>query len=395
MASQLAYALVTPYTIRKSRTGAVLARLLGRASAELIAAQMLAPSRKLAEAYADSIRPVDDPGHEKYRQLIREYIRENFAPTPGPAGRRHRTLLLVFRGEEAIADIARIAGALKISDDTGETIRDAYGDLVTTPDGTVKYFEPAVVVGDTPEATRADLRLWLDFARHEPGLLENVCRYDEPERVEQTLVLIKPDSWRQRSSRPGAIVDMFTRTGLRLIGLKLCRMSVHQALQFYGPVRDVLRRKLSPDVGVRARRLLEEQLGITLPRAVEERLARDVGVPYAEDQFERIIQFMTGVRPSECPEEERESPGRVRCLAVVYEGPDGVRKIRDVLGPTDPTQAPDGTVRREFGSDVMVNTAHASDSPDNAQREMGILKLRQSNLVSIVEPFLKESEHGS
>jgi len=46
-------------------------------------------------------------------------------------------------------------------------------------------------------------------------------------------------------------------------------------------------------------------------------------------------------------------------------------KIREVLGPTDPAKAPPGSIRREFGSTIMVNAAHASDSPDNARREMG------------------------
>ena len=75
----------------------------------------------------------------------------------------------------------------------------------------------------------------------------------------------------------------------------------------------------------------------------------------------------------------------------MYEGEDAVGKIRDVLGPTDPTKAPDGTVRREFGSDVMVNTAHASDSPENARREMRILGMAEGNFVPIVSQALSEA----
>ena len=101
---------------------------------------------------------------------------------------------------------------------------------------------------------------------------------------------------------------------------------------------------------------------------------------------------MSGRRPSQCPESERDAPGSVACLAMVYEGENAVQKIRDVLGPTDPTKAPGGTIRREFGSDVMVNTAHASDSPENAQREMGIMKMREGNLVQTVERLLDECE---
>ena len=69
---------------------------------------------------------------------------------------------------------------------------------------------------------------------------------------------------------------------------------------------------------------------------------------------------------------------------------DAIGKIRDVLGPTDPLKAPGGTIRREFGSNIMVNTAHASDSPDNARREMGILKLNEGNFVPLVSKALAE-----
>ena len=69
---------------------------------------------------------------------------------------------------------------------------------------------------------------------------------------------------------------------------------------------------------------------------------------------------------------------------------DAVRKIREVLGPTDPAKAPTGTIRREFGSTIMVNAAHASDSPDNARREMGIVKIRENNFKSLIESFYQD-----
>ena len=54
-------------------------------------------------------------------------------------------------------------------------------------------------------------------------------------------------------------------------------------------------------------------------------------------------------------------------------------KIRDVLGPTDPSKAPPGSIRREFGQTIMVNAAHASDSEENARREMGIVNVGENN----------------
>jgi nucleoside diphosphate kinase len=69
----------------------------------------------------------------------------------------------------------------------------------------------------------------------------------------------------------------------------------------------------------------------------------------------------------------------------VYEGLNAVSKIRDVLGPTDPSKAPPGSIRREFGSTIMVNAAHASDSPENAQREFGIVKPGENYFKQIIE----------
>ena len=60
-------------------------------------------------------------------------------------------------------------------------------------------------------------------------------------------------------------------------------------------------------------------------------------------------------------------------------------KIRDVLGPTDPSKAPPGSVRREFGSNIMVNAAHASDSVESAQREMAIVNVGENNFRAVVE----------
>ena len=89
----------------------------------------------------------------------------------------------------------------------------------------------------------------------------------------------------------------------------------------------------------------------------------------------------------DCPPEELDKPGTEKCIALVYEGVDAVRKIREVLGPTDPKKAPPGSIRREFGRDVMVNAAHASDSVENAEREMRIINIEENNFRKVVEDF--------
>jgi len=125
MSDQLAFVVVTPYTIQKSRTGAVIARLLGRCESELIAAQMFAPTRELVDAYAGTIRRAENSEDEIRREWIRDYIRANLGPDS--SGMRRRVLLLVFRGENAHDDLRQVAGHLRISCTSGETIRDTYG----------------------------------------------------------------------------------------------------------------------------------------------------------------------------------------------------------------------------------------------------------------------------
>ena len=114
-----------------------------------------------------------------------------------------------------------------------------------------------------------------------------------------------------------------------------------------------------------------------------------MGTEFAKNEFHKIIEFMSGYKPTECPPDQIHAPGRVKSMVLVYEGENAVEKIRSVLGPTDPTQAPGGTIRKEFGSDVMVNTAHASDSPENAVREMRVVDIQHNPLASLIMDYLK------
>jgi nucleoside diphosphate kinase len=186
------------------------------------------------------------------------------------------------------------------------------------------------------------------------------------------------------------VIDMFSRTGLRMIGMKLNHMSVDQALEFYGPVAGVLEKKLAPVAARRALAAIEGELGFSLPKGALDELVNLAGLPYARHQFEQIVTFMTGRCPSECSAEEQSRDGLVKSLVIVYEGEDAVAKIREVLGPTDPSKAPGGTVRSEFGSNIMVNTAHASDSPENAAREIGILRMRESIFADVIRRTIAE-----
>ena len=94
---------------------------------------------------------------------------------------------------------------------------------------------------------------------------------------------------------------------------------------------------------------------------------------------------MAGSRPSAVPEKDHRQPGTQKILALVFEGPGAIAKIRTVLGPTDPAKAGPGTIRKEFGTSIMVNAAHASDAPENAAREIGIVKVADNSLKGFVE----------
>lgn len=57
-------------------------------------------------------------------------------------------------------------------------------------------------------------------------------------------------------------------------------------------------------------------------------------------------------------------------VVLALSGDNVISRIRDLIGPTDSKKAAKGTVRGDFGVDVMVNIVHASDSPENARLEL-------------------------
>lgn len=386
MADQLAYVILTPYSLQKSRTGGIFARLITRTGLELVAARMFAPSQDLIEEYAARIVSADDPQDRRIQEWIRDYVVRNLAPAA--TGQRRRTMILLFRGDDAVRKVRSVVGNFTQTPRGGETIRDSFGDLILDEHDQVRYFEPAVLAAPNAEEAAAKLQIWARYAARDGGLLEGVVSHEPTGPIERTLVLIKPDNFRFPSGRPGNVIDFFSRTGLAIVAIKVHRMSVADAVEFYGPVREILRTRLNDLVGNRAATALEKEFGFRLAPDTLARLGELLGPAYGDHQFENIVQFMSGLAPSQCPPERLHDPGTEKCIAIVYEGPDAVRKIRDVLGPTDPSTAPPGSIRREFGSTIMVNAAHASDSPGNALREMAIIKLGQENIFQkTVEDF--------
>jgi nucleoside diphosphate kinase len=382
MAEELSYVLLTPYSLRKSRTGGIISRLLARTGLELVGGRIYSPGTDLANAYADMAVGDPDPKHAAIQELIRDYIRKNFVSAPD--GTPSRVLLLVLRGEDAVSKTRAVTGHIVADRPRGETIRDTYGDYIVE-EGRVVYFEPAVLAAPDSASARAHLALWAKHSDREGGVLEDSVVFPAGENVETTLVLIKPDNFRFPNARPGGVIDSFSRSGLSIIGFKVHHMSVAEAEIFYGPVLDVLLDKMREPSGKRARLVVEEELGVPLDAATEASMGELLGPTVGRAHWESIVQFMSGTRPSQCPPGQRGLPGTEKCVALVYRGIDAIAKIREVLGPTDPSKAPPGSIRKEFGQTVMINAAHASDSPENARREMQIIRMAENNLKPLLE----------
>src|SRR5260221_7643602 len=99
MPEQLAYIIITPYTLYKSRTGGILARLITRTGLEMVGARMFAPSLGLVNKYSEAIVSANDPQDRRIQELIRDYILRNLVPDP-KTGRPRRVMMPLFQEGE-------------------------------------------------------------------------------------------------------------------------------------------------------------------------------------------------------------------------------------------------------------------------------------------------------
>lgn len=300
MKASSSFLLISPSALHRGWTGWILCGATARTGLDLVWAGVLEASSAAVDLGAD--------------------------PQPGSWG------LLIFAGDEAPSQLAAAVGVVgqpgSLADMLGE------GMVFAPPAGVDVSALLGKIAADQPVP---DAALGRPVA---PG-------------AERSLVLVKPDNFRFPGTRPGAVMDVFARTGLPLIAMKVHHMSVAQCMEFYGPV-----------------------LG-----ALTERFGAEPG----REHWENIVEFMSGGRPSVVPDADHAKPGTQKILALVFEGPDAVAKIRKVLGPTDPAKAPPGTIRKEFGSSIMVNAAHASDSAENARHEIGLVGVADNSLKRYVE----------
>ena len=345
---------------------------------------MFGPGEELVERYTEMIMTNPDITVNK-RPILADYVNRAFSPAPAGGG-AHRVMLLLFEGEDAISKIYQAAGAFDHMKESEDTVRGTYGDSIHGPEGELIYFEPAVLVAPSVGSAAQTLQLWMEYADRDGGIIDNALCLPE-EDVEKTLVIIKPDNFRFPSSRPGNIVDLFSRSGLRIIGAQVHRMSMAEAKEFYRPVQAILREKLAGFATQRASKALEAEFGFAMSGDVLNALNSTLGPAYGDNTFFGIMQFMTGRWLPDVPEQELQDDGAVQCLVLIYAGENAVEKIRAILGPTDPSKAGPGSVRKEYGSDIMVNAAHASDSPENAKREIAIVRPECNLLKKWVDQY--------
>lgn len=388
MAQELAFALINPYIIAKSRTGGVIARFMNRTRLNLVAARMFGPSRELAESYADLVLTKNDK-HPGLNRMMADYIRRWYAPDPA-TGRPHRVMLLLFTGDNAIERVHAVAGTPRPDWSSGETVRDTYGDYVTADDGRPLHFEPAVFIAPTAVHAAATLKLWGRYSETDGGLLDGGIDVPADSGVQTTLVLLKPDNFRAASLRIGNIVDLFSRSGLKIVAIRILRMSREQAQEFYGPVRDALRRRSGAEIAGPLDSVISNAYGVTVADPLRQSLIDELGNRLGDVRFDRLLDYITGADHNAST-----NAGGENCFALVYQGVSAIRKIRHLLGSTDPRTAEPGSVRYEFGSDVMANAAHASDTPKSAIRELGIIDMQCDTLRPWIEGYYGPIEHAA
>lgn len=129
--------------------------------------------------------------------------------------------------------------------------------------------------------------------------------------MERSLVLIKPDAMERGLA--GTIIGRLQGEGLNLVALRMLHMDRALAERHYAVHKDK---------------------------------------PFFKDLVDYIIS--------------------TPIVAAVFEGRGAVERIRTIMGATDPARAAEGTVRKDFGLDVQRNSTHASDSPENAEKEISL-----------------------
>ncbi|MCX5853742.1 MAG: nucleoside-diphosphate kinase, partial [Deltaproteobacteria bacterium] len=373
MAYELTYVVITPYSLIKSRTGNIIARLMSFSGCDLVGIRMMRPSDELVNEYINRVKRLNI--ESKVEKALVDYIDQNLR-RENILGQPNRCLFLLFAGENAVERVYEVVGKLTTeaeSEAVRGTIRGTYSDYITTPDGTIRYFEPAVLIPTNLAYARNNLEMFAQLGFNDSGI------YEECAEGETTLVILKPDNFFKHSVRPGNMIDMFSKTGLRIVGARLTRMSAAQGEEFYGFLRDEFKKKLKFRIAGKIREGIDGIFGFDITDEEYNAMADVIAEKNAMHEFSLIVKYMTGIDPNGVSPGDRNKPGTHRSLALLYRGPNAVKHIRERLGVTDPSMAAAGTIRSDFGQNILQNAAHGSDSVKNAIRERKIIGLYENS----------------
>ncbi|MGO9139816.1 MAG: nucleoside-diphosphate kinase [Syntrophales bacterium] len=391
MTTELTYVVITPYSLIKSRTGNIIARLMSLSGCDLVGIRMMRPSDEFVDEYIRRVRSLNIP---KVGKALVDYIDQNLR-CENIMKQQNRCLFLLFEGMDAVARIYDVVGKLTTvteSEANRGTIRGTYSDYIITPDRAVRYFEPAVLLPTNLEYAKNNLEFFAKFGFTDSGI------YEECAEGETTLVILKPDNFFKHSVRPGNMIDMFSKTSLRIVGARMIRMSAAQGEEFYGFLRDVFKKKLKPQIVAHLRQGMEGLFNFQITDDELNAMAEVINEKNALYEFSQIVKYMTGLDPKDVPPADRDKPGKHLALALLYRGPNAVETIRERLGVTDPAIAAEGTIRSDFGQNIVQNAAHASDSLENAVRERKIIGLYDNagdDCQRIIQNWLKDNRGSS
>ena len=396
MKKELTYALITPYSLLKSRTGGIISRLLSLSDLELVGARMYTPSDKFLDEYIKTIET--QKMKTVWKNAMIDYVNSMLRKN-NKLGIANRAMLLLFEGKNAV-DVLHNNVIGSASDPLrGNTIRGTYGDSIRSSDGKVEYFEPAVLTSADKAANINQLKLFAKYSLSDGGILERAVKFPKNKKPETSLIILKP--FEKHDPRTGNIIDMISRTGFYMVGVKLLDLSTKQAEEFYGPVKDFFSSsfddKFKPKLVENLRASLDQKdFSFELTDEIMNKMADQMKKPTVEGEFGNILQYMTGRTPSAFAETKKTIDGKQTiCIAILYQGINTIKTIRELLGATDPKKAKYSSIRRFYGLDILRNAVHASDSPASVIRERKIIgfnkEKKTSDINQIISRYIKNS----
>jgi nucleoside diphosphate kinase len=396
MKKELTYALITPYSLLKSRTGGIISRLLSLSDLELVGARMYTPSDKFLDEYIKTIET--QKMKTVWKNAMIDYV-NNMLRKNNKLSMANRAMLLLFEGKNAV-DVLHNNVIGSASDPLrGNTIRGTYGDSIRSSDGKVEYFEPAVLTSADKAANINQLKLFAKYSLSDGGILERAVKFPKNKKPETSLIILKP--FEKHDPRTGNIIDMISRTGFYMVGVKLLDLSTKQAEEFYGPVKDFFNSsfddKFKPKLVENLRASLDQKdFSFELTDEIMNKMADQMKKPTVEGEFGNILQYMTGRTPSAFAETKKTIDGKQTiCIAILYQGINTIKTIRELLGATDPKKAKYSSIRRFYGLDILRNAVHASDSPASVIRERKIIGFNKEkktcDINQIINRYIKNS----